>query len=113
MSLLHCPHTSLRPCGVNKVAGVTCIKGTGNLDKAPRASINIVIWILSSDTICQLKQLFSNSEAAMLSKVIVMLIILLGGNFDATNTDYSVITPITSTAGTAPSPTSKCQSNSC
>ena len=37
------------------------------VDKAPRPSINNVIWILSSDTICQLNQLFSNSEAAMLS----------------------------------------------
>ena len=32
LSLLHCPHTSLRPCGVNKVAGVTCIKSTGDCD---------------------------------------------------------------------------------
>ena len=38
------------------------------VDKAPRPSISNVIWILSSDTICQLNQLFSNSEAAMLSK---------------------------------------------
>ena len=38
------------------------------LDKAPRLSISIGIWILSSDTICQLKQLFSNSEAPMLSR---------------------------------------------
>ena len=36
-----------------------------SLDKAPRLSNDI--WILSSDTICQLNQLFSNSEAAMLS----------------------------------------------
>ena len=39
------------------------------LDKAPRLSI--VIWILSSDTdtdtICQLNQFNTNSEAAMLS----------------------------------------------
>ena len=35
-------------------------------DKAPRPSISNVIWILSSDTICLLNQLFSNSEAAML-----------------------------------------------
>ena len=34
------------------------------VDKAPRPSINNVIWILSSDSICQLNQLFfSNSEA--------------------------------------------------
>ena len=42
-------------CGINK------------LDKAPRPSISNVIWILSSATICQLNQIFSNSEAAMLS----------------------------------------------
>ena len=41
------------------------------LDKAPPFSISIVIWILSSDTytdtICQLNQFNTNSEAAMLS----------------------------------------------
>ena len=37
------------------------------LDKAPRLSISIVIWILSSVTICQLNQFNTNSEAAMLS----------------------------------------------
>ena len=44
------------------------------LDKAPRLSISIVVWILSSDTetsattpICQLNQFNTNSEAAMLS----------------------------------------------
>ena len=46
-----------------------------SLDKAPRLSISIVIWILSSDTdtICQLNQLFSNSvsEVAMLSSQLV------------------------------------------
>ena len=36
------------------------------LDKASRPISN-VIWVLSSDTICQLNQLFSNSEVAMLS----------------------------------------------
>ena len=36
-----------------------------SLDKAPR--LNNDIWSLSSDTICQLNQLFSNGEAAMLS----------------------------------------------
>ena len=36
------------------------------LDKAPRLSISIVIWILSSDTFCQLNQFHTNSEAAML-----------------------------------------------
>ena len=40
------------------------------IDKAPRLSISIVIWILSSDTICQLNQFNTNSEAAMLSKKI-------------------------------------------
>ena len=41
----------------------------GWLDKAPRPSISNVIWVLSSDTdtICQLNQLFSNSEVVMLS----------------------------------------------
>ena len=40
-----------------------------NLDKAPRLSIRIDIWILLSDTdtICQLNQFNTNSEAAMLS----------------------------------------------
>ena len=37
------------------------------LDKAPRLSISIVIWILSSDTICQLNQFHTNGEAATLS----------------------------------------------
>ena len=37
------------------------------VDKAPRPSISNIIWILSSDTICHLDQLFSNSEAALLS----------------------------------------------
>ena len=37
-----------------------------SIDKAPRPSISNVIWILSSVTVCQLNQLFSNSEAAML-----------------------------------------------
>ena len=41
-----------------------------SLDKAPRLSISIVIWILSSDTdICQLNQFNTNSEAAMLSNI--------------------------------------------
>ena len=40
-----------------------------DLDKAPRLSISIVIWILSSDTdtTCQLNQFNTNSEAAVLS----------------------------------------------
>ena len=37
------------------------------IDKAPRLSISIVSWILSSDTICLLDQFNTNSEAAMLS----------------------------------------------
>jgi len=37
------------------------------LEKPPLLSIiSNDIWILSSDTFCQLNQLFSNSEAAML-----------------------------------------------
>ena len=40
----------------------------GLVDKAPRLSIRIVIWILSSDTFCQLNQSHTKSEAAMLSK---------------------------------------------
>ena len=43
-----------------------------NLDKAPRLSISIVIWILSSDTICQLNQFNTNSEAAMLSRSVFL-----------------------------------------
>ena len=38
-----------------------------NVDFASRHSISDGIWILSSDTICQLNKLFSNSEATMLS----------------------------------------------
>ena len=43
-----------------------------SLDKAPRLSISIVIWILSSDTdtIFQLNQFNTNSEAAMLSRYV-------------------------------------------
>ena len=37
------------------------------LDKATRPNISKVVWILSSNTICQLNQLFSNSEAKTLS----------------------------------------------
>ena len=47
------------------------------VDKAPRLSISIVIWILASD-ICQLNQFNTNSEAAMLSTAnydVVFLII--------------------------------------
>ena len=40
------------------------------VDKAPRLSISIVTWILSSDTICQLNQFNTNSEAAMLSRLV-------------------------------------------
>ena len=38
------------------------------LDKAPRFSIRIDIWILLSDTICQPIQFYSNSEVALLSR---------------------------------------------
>ena len=40
----------------------------GTVDKAPRLSIIIDIWILLSDTICQLIQFYTNSEAEMLSR---------------------------------------------
>ena len=46
------------------------------IDKAPRPSISNVIWILSSDTIFELNQLFSNSEAAMLSMSLVYVVTL-------------------------------------
>ena len=36
-------------------------------DKAPRPCVSNLIWVLSSDPICQFNQLFLNSEAAMLS----------------------------------------------
>ena len=42
------------------------------VDKVPRLSISIVIWILSSDTICELNLFNTNSEAAMLSKPVGM-----------------------------------------
>ena len=41
---------------------------TRGIHKAPRSSIGNVIWVLLSDTICQLSHLFSNREPAMLSK---------------------------------------------
>ena len=46
-----------------------CSDFEAGVDKAPRLSISIVIWILSSDTICQLNQFNTNSEAAMLSRL--------------------------------------------
>ena len=49
-------------------------KNTDWVDKAPRPSISNVIWVLSSDTICQLNQLFSNSEVAMLSMTEVLTV---------------------------------------
>ena len=48
--------------------------GTRGVDKAPRLSTSIVIWVLSSDTICQLNQLNTNSDAAMLSTVVVCFV---------------------------------------
>ena len=51
-------------------ACITLPWGRSPVDKAPRLSISIVIWILSSDTICQLNQFITNSEAAMLSRQI-------------------------------------------
>ena len=49
-------------------------ENTDWVDKAPRPSISNVIWVLSSDTICQLNQLFSNSEVAMLSMTEVLTV---------------------------------------
>ena len=43
-------------------------KHSKRVDKAPRPSISIGVWIFSSDTFCQFNQLFSNSDAPMLSK---------------------------------------------
>ena len=45
-----------------------CVVIHVGLDKAPRLSITIAIWIRSSDTICQLNQFNTKSEAAILSK---------------------------------------------
>ena len=45
------------------------------LDKAPRLSIRVDIWILLSDTICQLIQFYTNSEAALLPTYDCFLII--------------------------------------
>ena len=48
---------------------MTTVLTLGGSSEAPRLSISIVIWILSSDTdtICQLNQFNTNSEVAMLS----------------------------------------------
>ena len=43
-------------------------------DKIPHLSISYDFWIMSSDTICQLNQLFSNSEVAMLSMTEVLTV---------------------------------------
>ena len=43
-----------------------------NVDKAPRLNIRIDIWILLSDTICQLIQFYTNSEAALLSTLMIL-----------------------------------------
>ena len=48
------------------------ISFSGN--KEPRLSISNVFSVLSSDTICQLNQLFSNSEVAMLSMTEVLTV---------------------------------------
>ena len=50
---------------IHEIPNVHC---PTDVDKAPRLSISIVIWILSSDTICRLNQFNTNDEAAMLSK---------------------------------------------
>ena len=52
----------------------TVFNTPSRVDKAPRPSISNVIWVLSSDTICQLNQLFSNSEVAMLSMTEVLTV---------------------------------------
>ena len=44
------------------------------LDKAHRLSINIVIWILSSDTVSIQYKFNTNSEAAMLSTMDCLLL---------------------------------------
>ena len=49
-------------------------KNTDWVDKAPRPSISNVIWVLSSDNTCQINQLFSNSEVAMLSMTEVLTV---------------------------------------
>ena len=46
---------------------IICHPRHPSLEKAPRLSIRIDIRILLSDTICQLIQFYTNSEAAMLS----------------------------------------------
>ena len=45
------------------------------VDKASRLSISIVIWILSSDNICQPNQFKTNSEAAMLPRIATALFV--------------------------------------
>ena len=65
---------------VPKHPGGSASVGQTSLDKAPRLSISIVIWILSSDTdtdsdtntdtdtICQLNQFNTNIEAPIMFK---------------------------------------------
>ena len=48
-------------------AGVQCLGYC--LDKAPRLSIRIVIWILSSDSICQFTKLEVDKVAGMVAKM--------------------------------------------
>ena len=66
-----------------------------SLDKAPRPSISNVYWISSSDTICQLSQLFSNSEGAMLS----MLVLPSGGAMRSTSSGLARPTPTKRASG--------------
>ena len=49
-------------------------ENTDWVEKALRPSISNDIWVLPSDTICQLNQLFSNSEVAMLSMTEVLTV---------------------------------------
>ena len=72
--------TGGKTLGYNMHLGCLCLSLGAEkelrVDKAPRPSISNVIWILSSDTICQLNQLFSNSEAAMLSRLLTLPVLL-------------------------------------
>ena len=68
-----------RPLVLPSVRPSVCAKNLDHLytgiyvDKAPRLSISIVIFILSSDTICQLNQFNTNSETAMLSTLLLRM----------------------------------------
>ena len=62
---LHQGQAALAPwakCGAGELGS---IRWRFFFDKAPRLSIRIDIWIVYSDTICQLNQLHTNREAAL------------------------------------------------